>query len=72
MADHALSKVEFFVVGFDPRDASLTVLNSMGYSASNRSDAVDDAQDAAAAAQARGLPLRYTVVRIAAEDSFPS
>lgn len=72
MADHLLSKTEFLVIGFDSRDASLTVLNSMGYSASNRTDAVRDAQEAAAAAQARSLPLRYTVVRIAAEDTFPS
>jgi hypothetical protein len=31
-----------------------------------------DRTEAAAAAQTRGLPLRYTVIRIAAEDTFPS
>jgi hypothetical protein len=33
---------------------------------------VEDARKAAEAAQARGLPLSYTVVRIASEDTFPA
>ena len=72
MSDNPLSRTEFLVVGFDARDASLTVLNSLGYSARNRDDAVQDAEKAAADAQARGLPLRYVVVKIAAEATFPA
>jgi hypothetical protein len=71
VSDNPLSRTEFLVVGFDPRDASLTVLNSLGYSARNRDDAIQDAQKAAADAQAHGLSLRYVVVRIAAEATFP-
>lgn len=71
MSSNPLSQTEFLVVGFDPRNASLTVLDSLGYSVRNRADAIQDAQKAAADAQARGLPLRYVVVRIAAEATFP-
>jgi len=72
VSDNPLSRTEFLVVGFDPRDASLTVLNSLGYSARNRDDAIQDAGKAAADAQAHGLPLRYVVVRIAGEATFPA
>lgn len=71
MPSNPLSQTEFLVVGFDPRNASLTVLDSLGYSVRNRADAIQDAQKAAADAQARSLPLRYVVIRIAAEATFP-
>jgi hypothetical protein len=45
-----LSRMEFLVIGFDQRDASLTVVNSLGYSARNSADAIEDAQAAATAA----------------------
>jgi hypothetical protein len=72
VSDSPLSRNEFLVIGFDPRDASLTVLDSLGYSARNRDDALQDAEKAATDARARGLPLRYVVVRIATEAVFPA
>jgi hypothetical protein len=72
MSDNPLARTEFLVVGFDSRDASLTVLNNLGYSARNRDDAIQDAEKAATNAQAHGLPVRYVVVRIAAEAIFPA
>jgi hypothetical protein len=72
VSDNPLSQSEFLVLGFDPRDASLTVLGSLGYSARNRDDALRDAEKAAADARARGLPTRYVVVRLAAEAVFPA
>jgi hypothetical protein len=71
VSDNPLFRTEFLVVGFDPCNASLMVFNSLGYSARNR-DALQDAEQAAADAQAHDLPLRYVVVRIAAEATFPA
>jgi hypothetical protein len=51
------------------RNAHLAVLDSTGYSGGNRGDAIADASHAAAA-KARGLPRSYTVVRLAAGETF--
>ncbi len=72
MSANPLSQSEFLVIGFDPRDASLTVLDSLGYTAGSRDEAVRDAQQAAADARATGLPLRYAVIRIATEAIYPA
>jgi hypothetical protein len=72
MPENPLSLSEFLVIGFDPRDASLTVLDNLGYAAGSRDAAVADAQQAAAEARARGLPLRYAVIRIATEAVYPA
>lgn len=79
VADDPFKSIEFIVLEFDPRNAGVSVLASdrggmqyTGYSERNRDDAVEDARTAAANAQARGLPLRYAVVRIASEEVFPA
>ncbi|TDB71443.1 hypothetical protein E1264_42435 [Actinomadura sp. KC216] len=69
--DDPLERSEFLVIGYNSRDASLTVLNNMGYSERNRHDAVQDAMAAAEDARSRGLPLRYVVVRVSTEAVFP-
>ena len=65
-----LSRSEYLVIEFDPRNASLTVLDSIGYSAANRGDALDNARQAAEVAAANGLPLQYLVIRLAVEATF--
>jgi hypothetical protein len=67
-----LANSEFLVLRFDRRDASLHVLDNLGYSAANRADAVNDAKAAAEQAQAQGLPVEFMVVRLAVEERFPS
>jgi hypothetical protein len=71
MSAGPLAETEYLVVGFDPRDASLTVHENLGYSARNRDDALQDARQAAQEAQSGGLPLRYVVIRISVEATFP-
>jgi hypothetical protein len=65
------SKTEFLVLEYDPHTANVSVLDSLGYSARNRDDAVQDARKAAERAGQQGLPLRYAVIRIATEEVFP-
>jgi hypothetical protein len=62
---------EFLVIEFDERGARLGVLGNRAYSALNRDDAVDAASKAARAAEGKGLPLHYVVVRITTEAYFP-
>ena len=78
MADDPFRDTEFLVLEFDPRNAGVSVLTSArggmqysAYSGRNRQDAAEDAAAAADKARARGLPLRYAVVRIATEEVFP-
>lgn len=65
-----LLKIEFLVLRFDPRDASLAVVGDRGYSASNHADAVRDARQAAADSAAEGLPVQHLVIRLATEKTF--
>ena len=78
VADDPFRGTEFMVLEFDPRNAGVSVLTSASggmrysaYSDRNREDAVRDAAAAADRARARGLPLRYGVVRIATEEVPP-
>ncbi|PZG09152.1 hypothetical protein [Nonomuraea aridisoli] len=66
-----LAASEFLVIQFDRRDASLVVIDNVGYSAANRDDAVKDAKAAAERARAAGLPLDIMVVRLVVEEHFP-
>ncbi|GII33505.1 hypothetical protein [Planotetraspora mira] len=67
-----LSNSEYLVIQFDQRDGSLVVLESLGYSAYDRDDALRDAESAAAQAHARGLPIQYVVIRLDTEAVFPA
>jgi hypothetical protein len=78
VADDPFWETEFMILEFNPRTAGVSVHNSesegvqySGYGSRNRDEAVRDATAAATAAQERGLPLRYVVVKIATEEVFP-
>ena len=70
VAHSPYKNTEFLILEFDPHTARSKVAD-IAYSVRNRDDAINDARKAAASAQARSLPLRYAVVRIATEAVFP-
>jgi len=66
----ALNRSKYLVLEFDPRDGTVSVLDSMGYSEDNLGDALRDAQVEAEARESEGTTRQYVVVSVSVLGAY--